>query len=262
MDFFTELNQYVPAGEKLVGFTVRGVLQRPQWLDRLDTIVIADRFMPEWRSKAKRQQYATALRRWVRGGGNLVLTDGALAGLPKLGTGLATDAVDSGVFYAGWMDFYDGEGETYDRHHLAEAVNKEGTAEGQATVDGTSFSHRHQTYEPTPLGFFVSPSGASNASCTSDTCDSPNWIVDRAAWESAGGTVAARTLVRETTEPGSDSNTGVSLGELALGKGRVRIAGALLPEPSEANYHPYGLASYALTYTGYQVFENLVDWSR
>jgi hypothetical protein len=205
-------------------------------------------------------RYAHALAGFAGRGGNLVLTDGALTGLPSLGTGLPPDAVQGGYFYAGWMDFDDGEGETYDRHHLAAGVNKEGTAEGKATVDGTAFEHRHQTFEPTPLGFFVSPSGASNSNCTSDKCDSPNWIVDPGAWAEAGGTVAARTLVRESVSPGSPATTGVSLGELTVGEGRIRVAGALLPEPSTDNYHPYGIASYALTYTGYQLFENLVDW--
>jgi hypothetical protein len=48
----------------------------------------------------------------------------------------------------------------------------------------------------------------------------------------------------------------------SFGAGVIRIAGALLPDPTEENYHPYGLASYALTYTGYQVFENLIAYSR
>ena len=261
MDFFTELNEYVPAGEELRPVRVRQVIRTPRTLRPFDTMVIADDFMPGTWGPARQHRYARRLATWVQGGGNLVLTDGALTGLAELPTGIPADAIDSGYFYAGWMDFDDGEGETYARHHLAEGVNKEGTAEGQATVDDQTFEHRHQTYEPTPLGFFVSPSGSSNASCTTDVCDSPNWVVDPEAWTAAGGSVAARTLGRTTTEPDSPSITGVSLGELTLGEGRVRIAGALLPEPTEANYHPYGLASYALTYTGYQVFENLVDWA-
>ncbi|MGH2672700.1 MAG: hypothetical protein ACRDHC_06960, partial [Actinomycetota bacterium] len=62
--------------------------------------------------------------------------------------------------------------------------------------------------------------------------------------------------------PGSESSTGTSLGELPFGNGVIRIAGALLPDPTEQNYHPYGLSSYALTYTGYQLFENLIAWTR
>jgi hypothetical protein len=207
-------------------------------------------------------RYAGALAEWAGRGGNLVLTDGAIAGLPFLGTDLEAGDVSTGVFYAGWMDFDDGQGPTYARHPLAADVNKEGTAEGADTVDGQSFDNRHQTYEPTPLGYYVSPSGANNSQCDTDFCDSPNWIVGEDAWEAAGGSVAARTLVRSTRSPGSATTTGVSLGELPFGAGRIRIAGALLPDPTEENFHPYGLASYALTYTGYQVFENLIAWVR
>jgi hypothetical protein len=45
-----------------------------------------------------------------------------------------------------------------------------------------------------------------------------------------------------------------------LAGGRIRIAGALLPAPTKENYHPFGLSSYALTYTGYQLIENLLDY--
>jgi hypothetical protein len=207
-------------------------------------------------------RYAGRLAQFAANGGNLVVTDAAMAGLPYLGGVIPPEAVRGGVFYAGWMDFNDGQGATYERHHLAEAVNKEGTAEGQATIGGQSFQNRHQTYEPVPIGYYVGPGGSGNSSCNSDRCDSPNWIVDQGSWTENGGTVAARTLVRETVVPGSPTHTGVSLGELPFGTGAIRIAGAMLPDPSEENYHPYGLRSYALTYTGYQVFENLVDYRR
>jgi hypothetical protein len=207
-------------------------------------------------------RYAGNLANFAAGGGNLVLTDAAIPVLPFLGTGLSAEGVTGGVFYAGWMDFDDGRGPTYDRHPLAQDVNKEGTAEGSDTVDGQTFDNRHQTYEPVPLGYYVGPGGANNSQCESDRCDSPNWVVDQDAWEAAGGTTAARTLVRETVNPGSPGHTGTSLGELPFGNGVIRIGGAVLPEPTEQNYHPFGLASYALTYTGYQVFENLIEYRR
>ena len=116
------------------------------------------------------------------------------------------------------------------------------------------YRHRHQTYEPAALGYFVSPSGSANASCNADICDSPVWTVDSNAWRDAGGTIAGRSYARPGEQgPGGD---GVALGELRLGRGTVRIIGALLPQPSERRYHPYGLAAHAITYTGYQVIEN------
>jgi hypothetical protein len=45
-----------------------------------------------------------------------------------------------------------------------------------------------------------------------------------------------------------------------------RVAGIMFPdpvfEPDEANDHRFGLASYALTYTSYELFENLVNHRR
>ena len=36
----------------------------------------------------------------------------------------------------------------------------------------------------------------------------------------------------------------------------VRIIGGLLPNPSGAFDHPFGVANYAVTYTGYTLIEN------
>ena len=51
-------------------------------------------------------------------------------------------------------------------------------------------------------------------------------------------------------------------GEKPLGDGVVRFLGALLPQPTEAFYHPYGLQDYAVTYTGYTLLENMLRWER
>jgi hypothetical protein len=41
-----------------------------------------------------------------------------------------------------------------------------------------------------------------------------------------------------------------------------RTAGSLPPRADTGHRPPFGLTSYALTYTGYQVFENLVEYRR
>ena len=51
----------------------------------------------------------------------------------------------------------------------------------------------------------------------------------------------------------------VTLGEIELGQGTLRIAGALLPQPSEEFDHTLGLEPYAVTYTGYILWRNLLD---
>jgi hypothetical protein len=41
----------------------------------------------------------------------------------------------------------------------------------------------------------------------------------------------------------------------------VRILGSLLPDPSGDAAHPFGVSDYAVTYVGYQLFENLLSGS-
>jgi hypothetical protein len=43
-----------------------------------------------------------------------------------------------------------------------------------------------------------------------------------------------------------------------VGKGRVRIIGQLVPNPSGDYAHPFGVADYALTYVGYILFDDAI----
>ncbi|MEO7819615.1 MAG: hypothetical protein ABIS18_10835, partial [Actinomycetota bacterium] len=108
-------------------------------------------------------------------------------------------------------------------------------------AEGPEF--RHQTYEPIPLGFEIPESR------DPFTGFAPLWSIDKTDWERAGG----RTV-------GTGGDAEVTLGEMAVGKGVIRAIGALLPRPSEDFYHPFGLASYSVTYSGYQVLNNLLQW--
>ena len=85
----------------------------------------------------------------------------------------------------------------------------------------------------------------------SQLSSSPVWAVDQIEWERLGGRTAGTTTADEVT-----------LGELRSGKGVVRVVGALLPMPTEQYYHPFGLANYAVTYSGYQVLQNALQWER
>jgi hypothetical protein len=71
-------------------------------------------------------------------------------------------------------------------------------------------------------------------------------VVGSDAWVAAGGRVVGTT------------GDGVSVGELAHGKGLVRIVGGALPMPTEANDHRYGLRDYAMTYTALFLMENAI----
>ena len=102
-----------------------------------------------------------------------------------------------------------------------------------------------QTYEPVPVGYKIDNTFSSSLS----TVHSPVWTIDRSAWEKAGGKTAGTT--------GSSDRT--SLGEIKLGKGRIRILGALLPNPTGAFNHPFGVSNYAVTYWGYRVVANMLN---
>ncbi|MCW2607192.1 MAG: hypothetical protein JWO60_1885 [Frankiales bacterium] len=92
-----------------------------------------------------------------------------------------------------------------------------------------------QTYDVVPIGYSFRTNTA------------PNWTVTQAAWEAGGGVTA-----------GTNGTGRTVYGEKPLGSGKVRFLGALLPQPTEAYYHPYGLQDYAVTYTGYTLLENML----
>jgi hypothetical protein len=182
-------------------------------------------------------QWAATLRGFVEGGGNLVLTDGAIRNVAYMDL-VSRTTVNTFSVYAGYIGFTadGGATDTY-ADPLAFNVNQPGAAEGP--------NHRHQTYEPVPIGFAIqNPDGG-------DFNASPVWSVDQVAWEEAGGRTAGTTTADQAT-----------LGELAVGSGVVRIIGPLLPMPTQRYYHPFGLANYAVTYTGYQVLQNALQWER
>ena len=183
------------------------------------------------RTKQQLDKWGKTLRRYVEGGGNLVLTDAAIRNIAYMGI-LPRSFIRTFTVYAGYVGFTRdaGETDTYD-DPLAFNVNQPGAAEGAG--------HRHQTYEPVPIGFPIQNETGADYNGSFVT------VVDQAEWEKAGGRTVGTTTAQQ-----------VSLGELPVGKGQIRIIGALIPMPSEASYHPFGLASYSVTYTGYQVFKN------
>jgi hypothetical protein len=257
MNFFEDLAPFMDPGQ-LVQVNVADVLSGAARLDNFSSLVIADNPAPGLTDPSPElTAYKDKLVTYVRRGGNLVLTDGALKLLGTMGF-VAPSNIARNHFYAGFTAFTSNGGgnDTYS-DPLAFNLDQDGAAEGP--------NHRHQTYEPVPLGFDI----GSRTSCggeppappppgqtqTVSTCTSPHWTVLQSAWQAPLMGANARTV-------GQTVNNRAVLGELSLGCGRVRIAGALLPMPVERYYHPYGLANYALTYSGWQVFKNLVQWNR
>lgn len=158
--YWTDLQRYVRAGEA------------PGTLDSFeDTARLASR-LADYENvvvpgssamRAWRAEDVAALKRWVEAGGNLVLTDSALRMLAPLGL-VEASAVGNKSAYSGYTDLVDRD------HPLA------------ANLKGFP----RQTYDPNPLGFAP---GAS-----------PVWFVDRAAWESAGGTTVGAVAKEGTGE--------------------------------------------------------------
>ena len=95
--------------------------------------------------------------------------------------------------------------------------------------------------------------------------ESPMTVVDTGAWEEAGGQVVGTTGTATTGEdPAADRQLDdgalTSVGELKLGKGRIRIVGGALPMPTEKQDHRFGLRNYGLTYSGLYVMENAIRY--
>lgn len=120
-------------------------------------------------------------------------------------------------------------------------------------LPGTAGGTARQAVEPTPLGYSpdATEDGAPEAKLT-------QFFVDRAAWEAGCG----KANQAECTSGLFGEQAG--LGERHFGRGVIRIAGAMFPDPNFLPGGPrdmrFGLASYSLTFSAWQIFLNLVDY--
>ncbi len=185
------------------------------------------------RTAAQVAAWGKKLKDFAFAGGNLVLTDGALRTLAQMGL-VERQYINTFSVYAGYIGFTrNGTVNTY-ADPLALDVNQPGAAEGP--------QFRHQTYEPVPLGFKIQDDIGANFN------SAPVWAVDQLRWETLGGRTVGLTTADQVT-----------LGEMKHGSGTVRVIGALVPMPTDQYDHPFGLANYAATYSGYQVFRNALQ---
>jgi hypothetical protein len=263
MNFFEDLAPYMDPGQ-LTPVNVNDVLSGASNLNQFTSLVIADNPFPGFTATSpERTNWVNKLRSFVAKGGNLVLTDGAIQNVGWMGF-VPESAVARHHVYAGYIGFTrdGGATDTYN-DPLAANINQPGAAEGSG--------HRHQTYEPVPIGFDIGartgcsgqppPPPPPGQTHTVSTCTSPVWTVLQSAWEAPLQGSNSRTVGQINQNfPGGGNRAG--FGELTFGRGRVRIVGALIPMPAERYYHPFGLANYALTYSGYQVFKNTLQWNR
>ena len=186
-----------------------------------------------------------ALKDFVKGGGNLVLTDGALTMLDDL-TGLDGDAVRKGYAYVGYSDL--------DREHpLTEGL----------------YDRARQMFDPIGLGYELlmerdqywpcDPNGTCEESPTRNSA--PIWTVQRPVWEEAGGVTVGTADPPEDRKLGTEGKATdkTNIGTLKMGKGRIVIFGALLPQPTEKYPHWFGLDAYTLSIPGQQLLLNALS---
>lgn len=147
MRYFTDLSRY--ARKPLRRLSPAGISRGG--LRGFDSFVISEDPFPPG-SRYNRRAYTRALRSFVRRGGNLVLTDGALRLLPRLGI-VKGAAVGRQLYNAGHVNIEDFD-DPYTKK-LPETAS--------------------QTYYEVPLGYSVNEDA------------SPHWTVARAAWTRAGG---------------------------------------------------------------------------
>jgi hypothetical protein len=195
-------------------------------------------------------RYAMFLGRFVRGGGNLALTDRSLQGLVGMGV-VPEGSIDSSQPGGrGPVPRY--QFDVPGRGNLCTPDSSDPLVK-DVCLPGTAGGTARQAVEPTPLGYSpdATEDGAPEAKLT-------QFFVDRAAWEAGCGKAAEA----ECTSGLFGDQAG--LGERHFGKGVIRIAGAMFPDP---NYLPggprdmrFGLASYSLTFSAWQIFLNLVEY--
>ena len=196
-------------------------------------------------------RYGDKLEAFVRDGGNLVLTDGALQILPEVVPQMRPSDVILNTVYVGQVAF--ASKDTSSQEPDAEGNTLGDPLARNVALQGARFNTglRRQTFEPTPIGFAIQDAGGD------DQETSPQWLVRREAFEAAGGRTVATGTMGEGIVP-----HWTALGEIKLGKGVVRVVGALLPQPSQKYDHQEGLEPFSVTYTGYVLAENLTDWCR
>ncbi|MGH2657795.1 MAG: CARDB domain-containing protein [Actinomycetota bacterium] len=204
-------------------------------------------------TSAQFDAYSGALAGFTAEGGNLVLTDGALQGLKSLGI-----AGDSGEIRSnqpggrGAVPRFDME--VFGRGNLCTPDSPDPLLK-DVCLPGTAGGTARQAVEPVPLGYTPDATldGAVEAKLN-------QFFVARDAWEEGCGKADPAECTSALL------GAGVGLGERHFGDGVIRIAGAMLPDPNFAPGGPrdmrFGVASYALTFSGWQAFLNLVDYRR
>jgi hypothetical protein len=221
--WFIDEDRYMP--RPFFGLTTAQIAARAEALDQVDSLVVADKTLPP--------ETIANVKAWVERGGTLVLTDDAVASLADLGV-VDKGAISELEVYLPFANF-----QTFD-HPLSKGLR----------------SNARQLVESAVIGYGIE--GISEAAD-----HAPMTVVASDALQAAGGTTVGSTPAVTTgqdpfLDKSLDDASLTSVGEVPLGKGRVRIIGGALPTPTEENDHRFGLRNYGLTYSGTFLMENAI----
>ena len=146
-----------------------------------------------------------AARRGSQGGGNLVLTDGALQALPEL-TSIPAAAISRQTVYAGQTSFADADAnDTTLDDPLARDIDQDGARFGSG--------RRRQMFEPTPLGFAIQDAAGG------DESHARQYDVDKVRVQGSGRPGRGHVDRLGRGRRRSRCSSRVTLGEIQLGAG-------------------------------------------
>ena len=228
MDYFDELR--AATGATIVPVPSASLYERD--LDEFDSVVLADDPLPpdlEGRA-VDEQAYVAALDSFVRGGGQLVLTDGAINLLVTLGL-VAPGDVKFSRSEAGHVEFGD-------RNHRWEQ-------------DLTGVPS--QTYYAVPLGY------------NSDAAQGPIWGIAEAAWTAKGGVTAGTVSDGGTVNLGElpHGSGSIAIFGAILPTQQPAVVGGPAPfGMSAANRIDHGLADYAISVAGGTILHSILEFHR
>lgn len=200
MDFFDDLDAYLD--QPLVSLSPTGLDAND--LVGLDNVIVATDVLDAGA--------VAALRAWTDSGGNLVLTDSALAELPGLVDGVSAGDVTVDLSDINQIDF------------------------PQPRTDPLLDGIRDIAFlmtEPATIGYDTEGEDLT-----------PAYRVATSTWTGLGGT-SVGTIAGQT-----------ALGRVDVGSGRLTVIGQLLPPPVAHDRTLYGIESYGVLDTGYQILLN------
>ncbi|HWG91950.1 MAG TPA: M14 family metallopeptidase [Candidatus Thermoplasmatota archaeon] len=249
-DYFTDLAQHLDGGRLDALPTTTSLAN----IGAYDTVVVPGsavrQLYADPEGKAFDEAAVAALKAYVENGGHLLLTDEALRLLAPLGI-VDAGAIGEAKGFAGYTDFVNRA------HSLADGL------EGIVRV----------TYDANPLGFaegecpiwyvdeqaFLTAKGETVGAIVVDPADGMLPVVVEEGDPEHGGLLKTHPVAQASNH---EAKLGVNLGVLPLGKGKVTVFGAALPDATEVNNHPYGLEGYALSVTGNRVLLNALGFGQ